>query len=70
MKITFLSISVIISALLQAEALDISPLLSLLADAPVLGILLYLFVRQMNHHEKMTKEFLRVIKAKSDEDDE
>jgi hypothetical protein len=54
-KVGLVAIPVIGAAILQAEALDISPLLALLADAPILAILLYLYIRQMKHHELITE---------------
>jgi hypothetical protein len=64
-KVALVAVPVVGAAVLQAEALDISPLLALLADAPILAILLYLYIRQMKHHELITEKFLEVLKEQN-----
>ena len=70
MKFALLSILAVLAPFAQAEVLDISPIISIMADAPVLGLLLFLFMRQMNHHERITKALLTALRDKSQTDDD
>lgn len=45
---------------LQAEVLDLNPLISIMADAPVLGVFVWLFALQQKQNEKLIKAIVDI----------
>jgi hypothetical protein len=65
MKILYLVPALAVSAWLQQEFLDLTPLIQIMADAPVYAIFVWLFFLQQKQNDRLTRAIIQLSGRKS-----
>lgn len=70
MKISLLIVLALAIDFLQAELLDLNPLIQIMSDAPVLAVFVWLFAIQQKQQDKLIKAIVQMSARKPKDDDD